>query len=639
MIRIWPLVAITVLALLLGGARWLLPERPMDYIGPLAILDAAFAVGLLSWVLLLAGGLGWKVQRWLRLEPLTRLEQVAFAVPVGMGILAYGVLALGLTGLLCPWAILMWLIVATAWAWPEWSDVIQGFPRRLAQTHQALTKLGWGAKALLIVGALVLALATLQALTPPFDYDSLMYHLQGPRLFLEAGRILLLPDIWQANGPFTVEMLFTIGLALGSDTFAKLIHLSYAVFLVLATFGLGRRFIGPAGGWTAAALLLGIPALPLWASWSHVDIVQALYEFLGLYALLVWQENDQRRWLILAGLLTGWAVGSKYLALGGLAVLGLWTLWQSLGKGWKRPLTQGLLFGLPVLLVGSPWYAKNWLWSGNPVYPFVFGGTGWDADRLRLLMAYLRSFSIGRHFAQIPVLSFLLALPYPLTRRHRSMDGVASMTVLRLILWALASQQTRFLVPLFPTLSLLAANVLIHLAILPRFQRWGKALGTILLAGAVMITLLFNGYLFRTFSPLGVILGRESKDAFLRRTVPDYAGLQFVQRYLPCHTHALMMWDGRGYYCDARCIVHTDQSKWTRLVIPGSDPAAIAARLRAMGVTHLFFNVEDASFFVDHDPTGRHYAALEFFEKDFRPSCTREIYRDQVVLLFEVTCR
>jgi len=639
MIRNWPLVAIAVLVLLLGGARWLLPERPMDYIGPWAILDAAFAVGLLGLILLLAGGLGWKVQRWLRLELLTHLEQIAFAVPVGMGILAYGVLTLGLTGLLYPWAILIWLIVAAAWAWPEWSDIIQGFPRRLAQTHQTLTKLRLGAKALLIVGALLLALATLQALTPPFDYDSLMYHLQGPRLFLEAGRILLLPDIWQANGPFTVEMLFTMGLALGSDTFAKLIHLSYAVFLVLATFGLGRRFIGPAGGWTAAALLLGIPILPVWASRSHVDIAQALYEFLGLYALLIWQENDQRRWLILAGLLTGWAMGSKYLALGGLAVLGLWTVWQGLGKGWRQPLTQGLLFALPALLVGSPWYAKNWLWSGNPVYPFVFGGTGWDADRLRLLMAYLGSFSVGQHLAQIPILSFLLALLYPLTRRHGNIDGVASMTVLRLILWALASQQTRFLVPLFPTLSLLAANVLIHLAISPRFKRWGKALGSILLAGAVLITLLFNGYLFRTFSPLGVILGQESKDTFLRRTVPDYAGMQSVQRYLPHHAHTLMMWDGRGYYCDERCIVNTDQSSWTRLVTPGSDPTAISARLWAMEVTHLFFNAEDAGFFVDHDPTGRHHAALEFFEKDFRPSCTREIYRDQVVLLFEVTCK
>ena len=60
-----------------------------------------------------------------------------------------------------------------------------------------------------------------------------MYHLQGPRLFLEAGRILPLPNTWGANNPFTLELLFMFGLRFGSDNFAKLLHLSFALLLVM----------------------------------------------------------------------------------------------------------------------------------------------------------------------------------------------------------------------------------------------------------------------------------------------------------------------------------------------------------------------------------------------------------------------
>ena len=654
---------IVVLALLLGGIRWLCPERPMNYTGQRAILDAGFALGLLWLILLLAGGLGRKVQRWLKLEGLSHLEQAIFGIPLGLGVLAYGVLALGLVGLLQPWAILLWLVAAGVWAWQEWTEVVEQLPEWLTQQPRVLRELGTQEKVLLVLGGLIFALTLFQALTPPWDYDGLMYHLQGPRLFLQAGRILLLPDTWQANGPFTVEMLFAVGLAFGSDTFAKLLHMTYATCLVLATFGFGRRYLGRAEGWIAVALLLGIPIFPFWASTAGVDIAWALYEFLGIYAVFLWRETDQHPWLNLAGLTLGWALGSKYLALGGLGVIGLWVLWQSRNNGWKTTLLQGTIFGLPAILAGSPCYIKNWLWAGNPVYPFVLGGTGWGEERLHILMAYLRSFGTDQRLVdyvllpwnlyarnaqfspagigiEIPGLLIPLALFYPLTGRHGRANGLAGMAALRFVAWALGSQQTRFLLPIFPSLSLLAATVLVHFVSPHSVQRRGRSLLAILPTSAmVLVTLVCNLFLLHLFSPLDVILGRESKDAFLRRRVTDYPALQFVQRHLPPETHVLMMWDGRGYYCDARCVPDADQSNWTRLVLPAQNVSAVAARLRAMGITHLLLNVSDAECLLGHDPTGQHQRAMEFFSQEFRPSCTQEIYRDHKAVLFEVTCR
>jgi 4-amino-4-deoxy-L-arabinose transferase-like glycosyltransferase len=656
-------IVMVLLALLMVVGRWLFPERPADYVGPRALLDAGFALGLLGLTLLLAGGLGRKVQRYLGLEGLSCLEQAVFGIPIGLGILAYGVLLLGTVGLLRPWAILLCLGVASVWSWPTWAQIIGRLPGWLAQQTGILKKLRLGEKVLLVLGGLILVLTLFQALTPPWDYDGLMYHLPGPRRFLEAGRILLLPDTWQANGPFTVEMLFAVGLAFGSDTFAKLTHLAYAVCLLLATFGFGRRYLGCTKGSIAVALLLGVPIFPFWASMAYVDIAWALYEFLGMYALFLWRENGQSRWLVLAGLAMGWAMGCKYLALGGLGVLGLWVLWQSRGAGLKRMLLQGLLFGLPAALVGSPWYIKNWLWSGNPVYPLVFGGTGWNAERLGLLMAYLRSFGTGQRLVdyvllpwnlyaqnaqfspagigiEIPGLLVPLALLYPLTHRHGKTNGLAGMVALRFVAWALSSQQARFLLPLFPALSLLAAAVLGDLASHRRTRRRARLLLVILPTGAtVLVTLFCQLFLLHLFSPLAVVLGRESKGVFLRARVADYPALQLVQSHLPLETRVLMMWDGRGYYCDARCLPDADQSNWTRLVLPAPDIPAVAARLQARGVTHLLLNISDMECLLGHDPTGQHRRAMEFFSQEFRPLCTREIYRDHRTVLFEITCQ
>jgi hypothetical protein len=489
-----------------------------------------------------------------------------------------------------------------------------------------------------------------------------MYHLPGPQLFLEAGRILLLPDIWQANGPSTTEMLFTLGLAWRSDVFAKLVHLSYAVCLILATFAFGRRFAGRVEGWTAVVLILGIPILPLWSTSAYTDIAWALYEFLALYALALWQASRDRRWLVISGLMMGWALGSKYLALGGLGVLGLWVLWQERPRGWKRMLASCMLWGVTAMLIASPWYVKNWLLSGNPLYPFVFGGVGWSSDRLNQLMEYLRYFGVGRSFLDylllpwnmyahstqfgttnaafdIPGLLLPLALLYPLRPRDRILDSIACISAMRFATWAIGSQQTRFLLPIFPPLAVLAASVLVWIA--QRLKaRWraSEPLAFLLASSAVLLTLLVQMALFYVLPPTDVLLGLESRHAFLQRRVVNYAALQFVQQHLTDEDRVMMMWDGRGYYCDARCLPDADQSNWTRLVDSEFDPLSVAARLRSKGVTHLLLNHQDAQFFLDHDPAGRHRQALEFFLREFRPACTEDMYRDEGITLVRLTC-
>jgi hypothetical protein len=647
-------VRMAAISLILVTVRWLFPERSVVYTGPRALLDVGFALGLLALVLLLAGGLGRKVQRWLKIEGLTRLEQVVFGLPIGLGMIAYGVLALSLTGLLQPWAILLWLILASVWSWQEWSEIVDNIPERLKDEYQAWRKVGFGKKLLLIAMGLILILTLLQALSPPTDVDGLIDHLQASKLFLQAGRMYPMPDFVFANYPFTIELLFASGMAFGSDTFAKLIHLTYAVLLVLGTFALGRRCLRPKGGWIAAAILVGMPIFPVWSSLAYIDMGWTLYEFLGVYALILWAEHNQRRWLVLAGLMTGLALGSKYLAFGGAAALGLWILWHARAQGWRAVLVSAILFGGMALLVGSPWYVKNWFWFGNPVYPyFDFGsGTGrvlrtydsyglWDYLILPWHLYVHREQFVGVYGRiEFPSLLFPLVLLYPWTRRSRAMDWLAGLTLLRYLFWAFVSHsRLRYLLPVFPGLCLLASSVLISLTARPFLQRWGQVLAVGLIGGMLAATLIYSFLFFMDVQPLGVVLGIESKDSFLRREVSDYSAQQFVQTNLPREARVLMMWDARGYYCDDRCLPDWLQTHWVGLTSPTASISSVTAGLQRMNVTHLLFSVEDVGYWIVADTSGLHRHAAEFFLHEFRPACTKEIYRDEWTTLFELTCR
>ena len=642
--------------------RLLAPERGFDDLGVIAVWNALFAVGLAVWLLVLAAGVGLKVGGWLGLAHLPALDRLVFATALGLGVVSYSVTFLAILGALNTWAIGFVLLGWSGWSGDVVGNVFVLFRQVFGKTVPAIKDGIVVAQRLVMAG--IFLLAFVQSLAPPWSYDALMYHLEAPRRFLEAGAFVPLPDIWQGNGPFTVNMLYVIGLAFGSDVFARLVHLSLGGLLVTGTYALGRRIGGNAAGWRGMLILAGTPILPVWFSFAYQDAGWALFELLGVLAVVGNRElgsGKHRKYLLLGGVMMGFAAGSKYLALGGVGVLGLYVLWAGRKQGWGV-LRDALAFGGMTAAVGAVWYLKNWVLLGNPVFPVWFGGPGWDAARLRLFDAYhLDRFGMGRGVLdylllpwrvyaryerftsflgsiEIPSLLFSLALFYPLVRRKTPLlTELAVLAAARFALWALGSQQVRFMLPFFPLLAVLSGEVLWQaagrLGARPR-----RVLVNGLLSGFVLVTLVYQGiFLFQT-RPLDVIVGRETKAQFLSRVGTNYAVMDFVSENLPPEARVLLIQDGRGYYCRARCLLDTDHSYWTLLATRSPDLDSLRAALQQQGITHLLFSVPDADFVLQRDPTGEHTRALQVFDR-FRKACLEEIYRDKYVVLFAIRCR
>ena len=101
----------------------------------------------------------------------------------------------------------------------------------------------------------------------------------------------------------------------------------------------------------------------------------------------------------MCGALAGFAMGSKYTGLTVFPILLLAFLVERSSGTFSTRLRNGVAFSSVALIVAAPWYLKNLLWAGNPVYPFIIGGPDWSAERLAILLAYLRSFGVDKSLA------------------------------------------------------------------------------------------------------------------------------------------------------------------------------------------------------------------------------------------------
>jgi hypothetical protein len=120
------------------------------------------------------------------------------------------VLAIGVVGLLKPW--LMWLLLALGILF-FWSDILSWFRDWKGLFRGEQSKLSWISAVFVLFISL---LGLLQALAPPLKWDSLVYHLEMPRQYLDAGEIIYLENNLFVGFPQLAEMNYTWAMALRS---------------------------------------------------------------------------------------------------------------------------------------------------------------------------------------------------------------------------------------------------------------------------------------------------------------------------------------------------------------------------------------------------------------------------------------
>ncbi|MDX2176804.1 MAG: hypothetical protein SF028_10060 [Candidatus Sumerlaeia bacterium] len=567
-------------AALYAAARWALGgERVLDGpVGPvqpsLAVLrlslGAAFALGF--------AGCGARLLALLRPGDAPPGERLAVAALLGYAAFGTAIAWLGLAGLLAPAG---WIALEGALLWfapaglRAFGEAARGLPAWWRGEHPA-------ARGAVVLAAALVAFRGFLAMAPPLAWDTLTYHFAFPWRVAESGSLRASGHAFQFAFPASVQLPYALAFRTGDAVVAQFVAFIPGVAALGAAALAARR----AGGGTAlaAALLGAVLTVPLLLQMGsgYVDWIMAS----GPAAVLLassWTMERPRRAALFGGVLGFYLVGAKYTGAAILLPLGLAWAFSPARRLPQRAEVAPFLAA--ALLAALAWPLRNLADFGNPVHPAPLPGfptPSLSATQLAIVSEWLRGVGPGRGWLDYLLLPvrlanaggagrggfdgrvlatlLLLAVPLPGLRRHPLAVPCLAGWWAGVALWALGTQQLRFLFPVFPLLLVGAGASTTALLGYLRERRGPRAAG--LLAALLLAEPALELASIGRFIPglarehAAIIAGRVAPEGFWRPHAPGLVALEVLaERHAgPEPPRVLMLFDNHTFQAPAVCI-------------------------------------------------------------------------------------
>ncbi|MCH2160582.1 MAG: hypothetical protein MK085_01775 [Phycisphaerales bacterium] len=481
-------------------------------------------------------------------------------------------------------------------------------------------------------------------------YDALSYHLQLPREWTYLGRINETPHNAYGYLPNGVEAAFMhLGILRGSPWHAaiscQLLSAAWAVLAAIITARVAnhllpedtresqRSVVAALGG----VLVLATPWVIVVGSLAYDETAVLVCLAAALLLLLGMPEIKPRIGLLL-GLLAGGACLAK-LSSGPLVVAPLAVAGLVMVRPRDWPFVALAATGAGVLIM-APWLVRNWMWTGNPTFPFLPGILGpgpwseaqhaiWQAGHGGnldggVLAAFFNEFlregigpapepGVEPWKAQWSIMPWLalggfiaLFSTKRSSRRNRSLIAMTVLTVCTILAWMLFTHaKARFLLPMAIPMSAViatAAGVLFSsapsrfvllpvawvLALVPLGIYLGERNGQP--TWGVSKTSFFRGDYEQAL--IGIAPNEQARMELLSSASPNF----ILNHLLPPESRILLLGEASPFHLDMnkqvgdRIVYHT---VWTRgpleRAIAESDaPSEWVAELQSRGYTHVF---------------------------------------------------
>lgn len=451
---------------------------------------------------------------------------------------------------------------------------------------------------------------------PPVDRDALTHHLFVPKLWLQHGGIYEIPEIPFSYYPMNLDLLYSIPLYFGNDIVPKYIHYIFALLTAWLIYRYINKRLGNTYGLLGAIFFLSIPIIVKLSITVYVDLGLVFFTTASLLLLLHWAEKGfQLRYLLLAGLCCGLAAGTKYNGLISIFVLTIFVpiIYQRYSAKEQqnngRAMLYGIVFAAVTVIAFSPWLIRNYVWTGNPIYPLhnslfqkpivpdktvtqsimeeapnamheitskgsgafvsrkiLYHETWWQA-----LLLPVRFFFEGQddnpQFFDGKLTPFLLLLPLltlffrpPSIQENREAKLLISFSILYFFLTFLQeAMRVRYIAPIIPPLVILSMYGLHGLITYLSGQTKEKESPN---AVALLVTICVSGFMLwynalyirsqiALVNPIPFIQGKVSRDKYITTYRPEFPAIQYANAHLPPESRVLCIFLGnRGYYMD-----------------------------------------------------------------------------------------
>jgi hypothetical protein len=399
---------------------------------------------------------------------------------------------------------------------------------------------------------LIFIFPLIYAALPPSFYDSLAYHLGIPNLYLQNHGFIPTPQFFYAN-TFIYYEISLIPAVFAGDLVPRLFHLLIGIILVLSAmdfaihhFKIHKRHI----------LLLTIISMPMTIFLITAvknDLPSALFLLLGVYYFL----KDKK---YLSALFWGFSIGIKYTNCIPPAVFLLLYFIKSIKeKHLPTYLKQLVVFGLIIIAVLVPLTVKNYIFTGNPIFPFFHRCFDnkiqyWDATRFTLLeqdakklfhsLTDVLKFPISISFEELgsggivgPL--FLMFLPFLVIKREKRLL-LLGFALLTLLVGANFKLSTRVWYIAFIFLSIYAAIAYESIS-----QKIMTVLFFIIIGFNVLTAFGLHEHLYRSYS---LFSGKLSVEEYKADAFPTYRAIAFANKEIPPGSPILIVGEAKSYY-------------------------------------------------------------------------------------------
>ncbi len=611
----------------LTGAEWLHSFSLAPVSGPFSLRSflGVFMTSLsstlvcLSWVFV-ALFLGLAVLKRIQVFPSLEARNLLMALGLGLGLLSFSVFILGVFHLLYPISALVLALSALAISFLELRKAPLGPPFRLSpecrETFQEPA-----AFLILIFCALVLAFHFLGALLPPTSFDEMDYQLALPKLYILHHALINTPFNHLSYLPKNITLLFTLGLLSGGPIVSTLFSLTLGILCVLAVYFFSRDKMGSNAAFWSSVFFFLIPVIGNQMRNAVADLGTGFYELIGVFLILEWAEQKEKRMLFLSAIFWGLALSSKYTALPGFIIACAFLLFYSL-KREKGFISAPLIFLSVALLLFLPTMAWNFFWTGNPLTPllsrWIHSRNFFYLGRYKPLVDYAAGRGIPDYF---PIKNFgdVVKLPWRLCVRHNDYNhdlGAAFLAAAPLSILSLKKKIS----PWMTRLSFFVISYWFFWMLIPiHMTRY-------FVAGLALTSLMFGWWVSETFKmgrvryllvlplifafiqqgmrmidiqntrkrPWGYLSGRASQDDYIDAILNDspYDAEIYANRHIPKDSTILVFDEFRTFYLDRKFIAATpwDHELWHEVIAQSRNGREISQRLHRLGITHFLAN-------------------------------------------------
>jgi len=494
-----------------------------------------------------------------------------------------------------------------------------------------------------------------------------------------------------------LDLLYYISLLFNNDIFPKYIHYSFALLTGLLIY----RYISPrlskAWGLFGAMFFLTLPVIIRLSTTVYVDLGLVAFSTASLLLLLKWASSGSIRYLIFAGICCGLAAGTKYNGLISIVLLTLlspviyirFQKLQNSGELGGIPLIYMTVFLFTALLSFSPWLVRNYIYTGNPIYPLynnlfiksvpfesthetpkeeslkeeknnsstpwtsissrkvLYGEKWWQAILLPARYFFEGQDDDPRYFDG-KLNPFLLIFIFVAFYNYRySPQTRLELHFLFIFAWLYfffsffqGALRIRYIAASLPGFVILATfgihNVFRRLESLNKYR---KIYNIFILFAITLPIIIYNGnylyHLFISYQPLSYLKGQMTRDEYISKYLPEYSVIQYANSHLKHDDKILAIFlGGRGYYFDIPVIFDlagTENSIDT-IVSNSSSADEVYDKLTEKGFTHLFIRLQLFSENANHTHTIEEIGRLN----DFLLRFTKQLNVNERYGLFEL---